>query len=49
MEEISKWKMISYISILLLICICSFLTAKFFIRKDIKQEEIPIDTSERLE
>lgn len=49
MEEISKERMVSYIAILLLICICSFLTAKYFIRRGINEEEIPIDTSERIE
>lgn len=46
--EVSKWKMTSYISILLIICICSFLVAKFIVRKGITKDDIPVDTSVRL-
>lgn len=49
MEKISKEKMVSYIAILLLICICSFLIAKYFIRSGIDEGDIPIDTSEKIE
>ena len=47
--EISKWKMVSYISILLIICICSFLVAKFLVRSGIHNGDIPVDTSVRLD
>ena len=41
-------KLISYICILLIICICTFLVAKYIVRDDIGGEEIPIDTSTRM-
>ena len=47
--EMSKEKMISYYSILLIICISTFLTAKYIIRSKIDQSQIPIDTSTRIE
>lgn len=47
--EMSKGKMISYIAILGIICICAFLFAKFMVRKNINNNEVPIDTSTRLE
>ena len=46
--EISKWKLVSYIAILLIICIVSFLFAKYVVRSGINKEDIPIDTSVRL-
>lgn len=46
--EISIWKKVSYASILGIICICSFLIAKFILRMNIRENEIPIDTSTRL-
>ena len=42
-------KMISYYAILLTICVISFLVAKYIVRSDIRNDEIPIDTSTRLE
>lgn len=39
----------SYIAILLIICICSFLIAKFIVRSGIKNDDIPVDTSVRLD
>lgn len=48
MDRISNYKIISYISLLLLICVCSFLIAKYIVRDSIKGEEIPIDTSTRI-
>ncbi|MBQ2873079.1 MAG: hypothetical protein IJE89_03665 [Bacilli bacterium] len=44
----SAWKLISYFGILALICVISFLIAKYVVRNDIDGEESPIDTSERL-
>ena len=44
-----KGKLISYIGILLLICIVSFLIAKYIVRRDIQNDQIPIDTSTRLD
>lgn len=41
-------KMIGYFGILSIICILSFLVAKYIVRSDIDGENIPIDTSERL-
>ena len=45
----SKGRTVSYIAILGIICVCSFLVAKFILRMNIKIDEIPIDTSTRLE
>ena len=47
--DISKGKMLSYIAILALICIVSFLTAKYIVRMNISNDEIPVDTSTRLD
>jgi len=46
--EISRGKLISYICILSIICICTFLVAKYIVRNSIDNEEIPIDTSTRM-
>jgi len=46
--KLSKEKLISYISILLIICICSFLIAKYIVRMNIDRNDIPIDTSVRM-
>ena len=46
--EISIWKKASYVAILGIICICSFLIAKYILRMNIRENEIPIDTSTRL-
>ena len=46
--EISKWKLTSYIAILLIICIFAFLVAKYFVRSDIDDDDVPIDTSVKL-
>lgn len=47
--EMSKGKLVSYISILLIICIVTFLGAKYVIKKDIGTGKSPIDTSTRLD
>jgi hypothetical protein len=47
--EMSKWKMVSYSAILLIICIVTFLGAKYVIKKDIGTGKSPIDTSTRLD
>ena len=41
-------KIISYVAILMIICICVFLVAKFIVRDNITGEEVPIDTSTRM-
>ena len=46
--DISKWRMVSYIAILMIICVLTFLVAKYIIRDSIQGEEIPIDTSTRI-
>ena len=46
--KMNKWRLLSYIGILGLICVCSFLIAKYIIRDSIYGQEIPIDTSVRL-
>ena len=48
MDGMSVGKTISYFGILALICVMSFLVAKYIIRSNIQGEELPIDTSERL-
>jgi len=48
MQNVSIGKMISYFGILAIICVLSFLVAKYIVRSDIDGENIPIDTSERL-
>lgn len=48
MDKIN-YKMISYICILSIICICSFLAAKYVIRMNIDKGDIPVDTSTRIE
>ena len=45
---VSKEKLISYIAILMIVCICTFLVAKFLVRSHIDDDEIPIDTSTRM-
>ena len=42
------WRMVSYYGILAIICIMSFLVAKYIVRSRIDGEKSPIDTSERL-
>ena len=44
----SIWKLIGYFGILAIICILSFLVAKYVVRSEIEGERSPIDTSERL-
>ena len=39
---------IGYFGILAIICILSFLVAKYIVRSNIDGEDTPIDTSERL-
>ena len=46
--SVSKGKIISYAAILMIICICAFLVAKFLVRARIDNDEIPIDTSTRM-
>ena len=41
-------KTIGYFGILAIICILSFLIAKYIIRDNIGDEKSPVDTSERL-
>ena len=48
MENVGIGKMISYFGILAIICILTFLVAKYVVRSNIEGEETPIDTSERL-
>lgn len=43
-----RGKIISYVAILMIICICAFLVAKFIVRGNIDGEEVPIDTSTRM-
>ena len=46
--NVSRWKMVSYMAILMIICVLTFLVAKYTIRSNIQGEEIPIDTSTRI-
>ena len=48
MSDMGIGKTIGYFGILAIICILSFLIAKYVVRSDIEGEVSPIDTSERL-
>lgn len=48
MKNISKIKIISYYALLAMVCVLSFLTAKYIIENNINGEESPIDTSTKL-
>ena len=47
-EQVSIWRMMGYFGILAIICVSSFLLAKYIVRSKIDGEKTPIDTSERL-
>ena len=47
--EVSREKMISYVALLLILCVLAFLVAKYMVRRNISQNDIPIDTSTRLD
>ena len=47
-EDGTRWIMIVHFGILALICVMSFLIAKYIVRSEIEGENSPIDTSERL-
>ena len=44
----NRWKIVVHYGILALICVMSFLIAKYIVRSEIDGEKSPIDTSERL-
>lgn len=46
-EEISIWKIIAIFSFLTIVCILSFLVAKYIVRDSIGWENPPVDVSER--
>ncbi len=46
-KEMSIGEMIGYFSILVIICIISFLVAKYIVRDSIGWEKPPVDVSER--
>lgn len=48
MNDMGIGKTIGYFGILAIICILSFLVAKYVVRSEIEGEKSPIDTSERL-
>ena len=48
MNNIGTGRKIAYFGILAIICILSFLVAKYIVRSNIDGENTPIDTSERL-
>ena len=48
MDNTGIGKTIGYFGILAIICILSFLIAKYIIRDNIGDEKSPVDTSERL-
>ena len=48
MDKMSTGKTVAYFGILAIICILTFLIAKYVIRSNIGGEQSPIDTSERL-
>ena len=45
----NKWRTVIYVGILMIICVSSFLIAKYIVRKSIVGEEMPIDTSTRIQ
>ena len=47
-ENESIGKMIVRFGLLAIVCIMTFLTAKYIVRNNINGEESPIDTSERI-
>ena len=47
--NLSREKIISYVAILMIICICAFLIAKYLVRAHIDNNEIPIDTSTKMQ
>lgn len=48
MDNVGIGRKIGYFGILAIICILSFLIAKYIVRSNIDEEKIPVDTSERL-
>lgn len=44
-----KIRNILYYVLLAIICVSSFLTAKYIVRRNIKSGDVPIDTSTRIE
>ena len=47
-DSVSVWKYIFQFGLLAILCILSFLIAKYIVRNDIDGEKMPIDTSERI-
>ena len=45
----NKWRTVAYTGIIMIICVCSFLVAKYIVRSSIAGEESPIDTSTRIQ
>ena len=45
----NKWRIVSYVAILMIVCVCTFLFAKYIVRKSIGNEKTPIDTSTRIQ
>lgn len=45
--EVSVWKLVSGISLLILLCVVTFLVAKYIVRDSIGWEKPPVDVSER--
>lgn len=48
MIKLQHGKIISYVSMLLILCICSFLIAKYIIWENIDKNDRPIDTSTKI-
>ena len=46
-DSVSIWKLISGISLLIVLCIMAFLVAKYIVRNNIGWEKPPVDVSER--
>ena len=44
-----NWKLVSYMAILMIVCVCAFLVAKYIVRNSVAGEEPPIDTSTRIQ
>lgn len=47
-KNVGIGRQVSYYCLLAIICIITFLFAKYIVRNNINGEEVPIDTSDRL-
>ena len=48
MKQEHPYRIVSYVAILMLVCVISFLVAKYIVKSGIDNDEVPIDTSTRI-